>query len=122
MKRKKLWILPVVVAAVVILVLALQGLPVGKGTEPAEAPGKPNATDQKSTPMDTELPLDDTLPTPVTSQPSVESPSDPSGDPTTQPSAQTPRHQPDASVPFGQDVSADDPAPGLEEDELPIIP
>ena len=38
MKRKKLWLLPVILAAAVILVLALRGFPTVKGTDPAATP------------------------------------------------------------------------------------
>ena len=59
MKRKKLWLLPVILAAAVILVLALRGFPGGKGTDPAAAPSEQDGSAALTGPEETELPLDD---------------------------------------------------------------
>ena len=122
MKRKKLWLLPVILAAAVILVLALRGFPAGKADDPAETPSEQDGSPAQTGPEETELPLDDTPLTPASGQPASESEAEPSEAPATQPSEEEPGADTDAGEPSGQEEISDELFEGLEENELPIIP
>lgn len=122
MKRKKLWLLPVILAAAVILVLALRGFPTVKGTDPAATPSEQDGSAIQTGPEETELPLDDTPLTPASGQPASESEAEPSGASAERPSEAEPGSDTDAGEPSGQDGVSDEPFEGLEENELPIIP
>ena len=122
MKRKKLWLLPVILAAAVILVLALRGFPAGKADDPAATPSEQDGSAAQTGPEETELPLDDTPLTPASDQRAEESEAELSGASAEQPSEAEPGSDTDAGEPSGQDGVSDEPFEGLEENELPIIP
>ena len=122
MKRKKLWLLPIILAAAVILVLALRGFPGGKGADPAAAPSEQDGSPAQTGPEETELPLDDTPLTPASDQRAEESEAELSGASAEQPSEAEPGSDTDAGEPSGQEGVSDEPFEGLEENELPIIP
>ena len=122
MKRKKLWLLPIILAAAVILVLALRGFPTGKADDPAAAPSEQDGSPAQTGPEETELPLDDTPLTPASEQDAEESEAEPSEAPAEQPSEAEPGADTDAGEPSGQEEISDELFEGLEENELPIIP
>ena len=122
MKRKKLWLLPVILAAAVILVLALRGFPAGKADDPAATPSEQDGSAIQTGPEETELPLDDTPLTPASDQRAEESEAELSGASAEQPSEAEPGSDTDAGEPSGQEGVSDEPFEGLEENELPIIP
>ena len=122
MKRKKLWLLPIILAAAVILVLALRGFPGGKGADPAAAPSEQDGSPAQTGPEETELPLDDTPLTPASDQRASESEAELSGASAEQPSEAESGPETDAGEPSGQEGVSDEPFEGLEENELPIIP
>ena len=122
MKRKKLWLLPVILAAAVILVLALRGFPAGKADDPAATPSEQDGSAIQTGPEETELPLDDTPLTPASDQRAEESEAELSGASAEQPSEAEPGSDTDAGEPSGQEEISDELFEGLEENELPIIP
>lgn len=122
MKRKKLWLLPIILAAAVILVLALRGFPGGKGADPAAAPSEQDGSPAQTGPEETELPLDDTPLTPASEQDAEESEAELSGASAEQPSEAELGPETDAGEPSGQEEISDELFEGLEENELPIIP
>ena len=113
MKRRNLWILLAALAVVGIVVLALLGLLGGKKeakTVDGEPAGEQTAATPEPTPVDPELPMDDS-PLVPTDEDAVE--------------------EPGAGGPEGGEAvpSADDPSEtpqpeedSLDEDELPILP